>query len=639
MAESASTPAQKRSAWQASGAAQIQTEPAEHGGYTLAELDEVADSIGLWARLHGKVEHRLTKEVVPWEPTVLQRRMIAHYEYCRDADIPCRMIVLKIRRGGGSTGAAGLVYVHLHNYRTRAGVIGTDYEVSANLMAMAKHFDRHDDFPGWQRASKVIDDKMEWPNESTLQRYTAENPEASRSAGLQAYQASEGSRWQDSAAISAKETLRSLRGSVPRHGFTLGIEESTAQGATGPFAETFIRGRWPEYASWWNPWGEETPDGEMEFGEDLQYVRIFAAWFEDSECRVAVTPAQEARIGATLSKTERDLIERYRSDGPRGDRLGTEVETTVWEQLAWRRMVISAEFDDDEEAFDQENPSSPAVAFASSGRHTFHRGGVSVMRTAAPNAIEYGVLTEQPVNGVVFTRTGSTHSWIELYEEPREGYRYVLGVDTMTGKEQVKNSGVSDWNAGLVIRAPFIDDEGRKRPMLVVAALRPKNDDNADILCDHCFLLSKFYGNCMVVPEVNGSGYGFLALAKKLGMHLYRREDFDKVTQETTEHAGWKTDAESRPQIITALQRAIRANVLDGTRGEGNGLLCPNKTACSEAAAMTLRADGLDRAPHDDHVIALGLAVVNISGATYFSGHRRKRRGPADRKNWRKSGI
>ncbi|MEQ1862183.1 MAG: hypothetical protein ABMA13_19880 [Chthoniobacteraceae bacterium] len=632
MSDVATTPVS--SAWKrtADTLAPARDEPLANALYTEAETFEISGDPGLWGRLHGKVEHRLTKEPIAWTPTTLQRRMIEYYRHCQGLDIPCRMIALKIRRGGGSTGAGGLLYIHAHNFRTRAGVIGTDYEVSANLMAMVKHYDRHDTFPGWHRASKVIDDLVQWPNGSTCQRYTAENPEASRSAGLQAYHASEVARWQDSAVISAKDTLRSIRGSVPRHGFTLGIEESTANGSTGAFADTWTRARWPASATWWHQFEHDSPQTVMEFGDELQFVRIFAAWFEDDECRMEIDGVKAMRIRDTLDRTERDLIDRYEQDGPRGRRLGGECDATTEEQLAWRRSVIATEFEGDAEAFDQENPSSPGVAFASTGRHTFSREGVRVMRDLAPPAVEYGILHEQADGAVVFQRTEPQDAWLELYQEPREGYRYNVGVDTMTGKEQVKNSGASDFNAAVVLRSPFIDDEGRKQPPFQCAGLRAQNDDDPDVLTRHVWMLARFYGNCMVAPEVNSSGAAFLVLAKAMGMTLYRRQEFDKVTQEWTDHSGWKTDGKTRPQLIATLKAAIRANAEGAKSGDlGNGILSPSRVLQDECAKMARQPDGVDRAPHDDHVIALGIALVTMAGATYFVGKRRRRKGPPDR--------
>jgi hypothetical protein len=53
------------------------------------------------------------------------------------------------------------------------------------------------------------------------------------------------------------------------------------------------------------------------------------------------------------------------------------------------------------------------------------------------------------------------------------------------------------------------------------------------------------------------------------------------------------------------------------------------------AIKTILRAPGT----HDDHVIALGLAAVNVSGAMYYTGRNRHRNGPADRKSWKKFGT
>ncbi len=612
----------------------------------LQETDEIAMNPALWGPLHGRIEDRLTKAPIPWKPTVLQRRMIRHYLYCQDADVPCRQCVVKIRRGGGSTGAAGLLYVHLHNYRARAGVIGTDYEVSANLLAMLKHFDRHDRFEGWKRASKVIDDLMEWPNTSKVQRYTAENPEASRSAGLQAYHASEVARWQDTPGTSAKETLRSLRGSVPRQGFTFACEESTANGASGAHFETFDKGRWPTHIElgceagkeYWRQWEDETPQNTLDLGGDLQFVRVFAGWFEDDEAKMPCTLREVQLIRSTLDEHETELIRRYQREGPNGPRLGNIVDASVWEQLKWRREVIMHEFDGDREAYDQENPHSCAAAFRSSGRHTFNRAGCAVMTEQGKvRPPMLGILSEQHGGDVVFTRTEAGEAWVQLWEEPREGYRYVEGVDTMSGVEQIGGSNVADFNGAGVLRAAFRDDDDVKRPPRVVAELMPKSQVDPDVLVHQTGLLSKYYGNCLIVFEVNNTGHGYLALAKTKGLNLYRRERPDKRTQEVTEHLGWETTPKTRPQLISCLQAAVRMNARDETRGDG--LECYSATTNAQFTAMIKDAKGVDKAPsgkHDDNILYVGMALVNITAATYYAGRKRKRRGPADRADWRK---
>lgn len=652
MAESASTPAPNRSAWQASGAAQIQAERAEHGGYTLAELDEVADSIGLWARCHGKVRDLVTREPVEFNPRMLQRRMWAHYQRCRDKDTPCREVVCKVRRGGGSTGAEAILYVHAHNYNARLGTVGTDDTVAHNMYDFISTFDDFDDFPGWSRAAKKLDGigEITWPNGSTWEKYTAENPEAARSAGLQGYHASECGRWQEGGAKDAKETLRSMLGAVPKRGFTVAIEESTAQGAAGAFYGRWQTARWPtheelgvaEGEEWWRKWEDETPQNLIDIGSALQFVRIFAAWFEDDENRQPVTPRDVAYIERNLDEKERELIRRYECDAPHGRCLGdTVAEATLFEQLSWRRSVIESEFEGDVEGFEQEYPSSPKEAFASSGRHSFNvKGCAHMMVTAKSSHAEYGVLTEQHDGNVVFTRTDIGEAWLHVWEVPKVGHRYIDGTDTMSGEEQVTGSGKHDYHSSYILRAAFIDDDGRKQPHRTAAAIAPKSVTEPDVLTHQVDLLCRWYGRCLCVPEVNNTGYAFLTHAKARGMNLYRRERIDRPTSELAEQVGWMTDDKTRPQLISAMQAAIRANAQPETRADG--LQCDSYVLASECATMVRNGKGKDIAgpgAHDDHVLACALALANISGATYFSGHRRKRRGPVDRKNWRKSGV
>lgn len=651
MAKPASSGPANKSAWRGSGAAEIVAEKAEHGGYTLAEIDEIADSIELWARLHGKVRELVTQELIPFDPRPLQRRIWRQYEHCRDVDAPFRAVVCKVRRGGGSTAAECILYVHAHNYQARMGAVGTDDTVAHNMYDFISTFDANDDFPGWQRASKKLDGigEITWPNGSKWEKYTAANPEAARSAGLQGYHASEVGRWQEGGAMDAHETLKSMLGAVPKRGFTVAIEESTAQGAAGAFYKRFASARWPthdelgceEGQEWWRKWEDETPQNRIELGETLQFVRIFAGWFEDDENKMPVTARDVAHLERTLDEKERALIARYQVEAAHGHCIGDTVSVaTTWEQLAWRRSVIASEFDGDVEGFEQEYPSSPKEAFASSGRHSFNVAGCAHMiQVAKSSHPEYGVLTEQHDGQVVFTRTDFGEAWLWVWEPPRVGHRYIGAVDTMEGAEQVVGSKTHDYHAGVIIRSAFVDSDRVKQPHKIVATIQPKSMVEPDVLVHQMNLLSRWYGRCLVAPEVNRSGYAFLLHAKKLGMNLYRRETVDLYSSEVTDKAGWETTDKTRPQIISTMQALIRANAREETRCDG--LECPSVTVARECSTMVKNAKGKDEAAsgcHDDHVIATGIAMVNISGATYFSGHKRKRRGPEDRRSWQRAG-
>lgn len=632
-----------------------EAERKRYGGYTLEEADEVAMDPETCARLHGRIPDRVTKDPIPFAPSVLQTRMFWTYEQCQKADVPCRMVAVKIRRGGGSTGATWLMHLHAHNYQARLGAVGTDETVSMNMFGMMRFFNKWENFP-WQdgKASKILETgTMAWPNGSSWEHYTAENPESARSAGLQGYHATEVGRWQDGGAKDAGETLKSMLGAVPRRAFTVAIEESTAQGAQGAFYRRWESARWPtaaelgcaEGAEYWRWWAEDSPQNIAESGAEraLQFVRVFAAWFEDDENRPEkpIGAEDRERIERSLDAKELELIRRYRTIGPQWARLGRyAVTASIWDQLAWRRAVIATEFEGDVEAFEQENPSSPREAFASSGRHTFNRAGCAFMVEAAKSKVpDIGVLERQHDGGVVFRRTDINEAWVQVWQEPRDGYRYIAPLDTMGGASNSANADEADYNGGGVIRAAYVDEHGQKHAHALVCCLTPKNQFDPDVLADKMQLMSDWYGSCLVVFEVNNTGAAFRQEAVRLGMNLYRREKTDKATSETTEFIGWMTTKETRAQLIGTLKKHIRNNANSDHRGDGIEVW--SKAVAEECQAMIVHPNGKDAAPggkHDDHVLMLGMGLQCIEGATYYAARKRKRREPADRKNWKRVG-
>lgn len=632
-----------------------EAERQRYGGFSLREADRIAMTPELWARAHAFIPDRVTKQPVKLVPSILQRRMFWHYQHCQKNEIPCRECAVKIRRGGGSTGAEAIFYLHAHNHVARLGAIGTDDTASKNMFEMVCFFDEQQTFP-WEegKASKILQTGyLEWPNGSSWETYTAENPESARSAGLQGYHATEVGRWPNGGAKDAKETLRSMLGAVPRRGFTVVIEESTAKGAQGAFYDRFTGARWPtadelgvpEGKEYWRIWADETPQNiaESEAERKLQFVRVFSAWFEDDENKpeTPVGPEDRERIEKSLDAKELDLIKRYRTIGPQGERLGRyAVTATLWDQLAWRRSVIrGAEFDGDVEAFEQENPSSPREAFASSGRHTFNRAGCAFMVEAAKSKVPLiGTLSRQ-LDGVVFTPSGVEDAWLQVWQEPREGYHYLAGLDTMGGASNVQNVDDADFNAGVILRTSVIDDQNRRLPHTVVAMLVPNRWD-PDVLAERMHLLSEWYGGCMVVFEVNNTGAAFRQEAMARAMNLYVEENFDKVTGITlSKIVGWTTDKASRPLLMGTLKKHIRNNATDKDRGDGVSVM--SKTIAEECQHMIVWPNGKDAAPsgkHDDFVMALGMALQCVSSATYYAARKRKRREPADRKNWKRVG-
>ena len=264
----------------------------------VQQLIEIREDPKAWFERFGRFSDEQTRMPMGGPPNVLQRRMFEHYRRCSKERKPCRMVVLKYRRAGSSTGSEALVYMHAHNYHARMGIIGTDYKASANMLDMLVFFGKHDDFPGWSgrphtaeqrkipwqeffaadivdypswedRVDKIIATKIAWSHGSSVELYTATNPESARSAGLNGFHATEVGRWPSGGQCDAVETLTSMRNTLPKAGFHLAIEESTANGAQGAFHDTCRNARWPEYADWPELHRSCWPLAESEYGREL----------------------------------------------------------------------------------------------------------------------------------------------------------------------------------------------------------------------------------------------------------------------------------------------------------------------------------------------------------------------------------
>ena len=639
-----------------------------------------------WFQGWGRFRDEATRQPSQGKANVLQRRMFEHYRRRKAEDRPCRMVVLKYRRAGSSTGSQALIYTHAHNFNARLGVIGTDYKASANMLQMLEFFGEHDDFKGWaerivgytreyipgldwhprgrndetrmtnderearryvswdDRIDKIVTTKILWSHGSSAELYTATNPESARSAGLNGFHATEVGRWPAGGQYDAMETLSSMRNALPKSGFHLAIEESTANGAQGAFYDTCWNARWPEYASWPELHKSCWPLTESEYGGDLQYVFIFAAWFEDERHIERITPeavrasdpalslekaaplaaernaARDLRVEQTLDAEpwyfgERELIARYGEQGPHGMRLGAEVEGNVWEQLAWRRGIIRnvcTRRGLDE--FAQEYPSNPLEAFRTSGAPVFDHEGITALdaglRAAAP--CESGILEIKQSGGdrvCQWRRTSEAEAQIQQWEPPIPGCRYMIVIDPTKTAEIVKGTGERDRNSVLVLRDGFADERGRWRMVKLVARLRPPNQWEDAPLARAAAALSLRYGGAHVAVESNlGSGL-ITRLRDEHHTPLYTHENFEAVRLDTPRTYGWNTTADSRRHAISTLQEYICEQRLE--------ILCPNVIA--ELKSFVFNARGRPEAAsgaHDDDVMALAIGLACLPRAT-----------------------
>lgn len=595
-----------------------------------------------WFNGFARVRDERSQQPVMVAANVLQRRMFEYYYRCQKEGKPCRMVVLKYRRAGSSSASAAMNYVHNQNYESRSACIGTDYRSAVNIMDMVAFYAQHDDFPGWRGTvkeaafeahqfetaggptlTKTIATRLEFATGSTIELFTSQNPEACRSAGMNAIHSTEVGRWATGGALDAAETLASVRNALPKSGFHLCIEESTGAGASGAFYDTCRKARWPGGETWPDQWRSDWPLNEEDHA-DLQPVLIFAGWHEDERNVYPLTEQQARKIEDTLDaeewyRGEKDLIARYGQDGPKGKRLGSEVNATAWEQLAWRRTIIRdvcTRRGLDE--FKQEYPASPLEAFQASGAPVFSLDGITALDLACRSARkpETGIITKLPsALRATFDARPEAESLIQIWEKPIPGCRYLISVDPKKDSEIVKGTGERDRNGIIVIRDAYKRTAAGRTiwyPVKVVAMVKPPNYFDDAPVAHIIAQLATYYGGCVIVVESN-LGPGLITrLRDEHFCNLYAQENWDMVRQRAATCYGWNTNDASRRQAVSELQENVREQTIEILSPE---IIAELKTFVFSSKGKAEAAVGA----HDDLVMALAIGLCCLPHATTFT--------------------
>jgi len=553
-----------------------------------------------WLESSGFVLNKAGKLVRPLANR-MQRDIGMIYRYCRDNSIPCRLVALKPRQTGMSTASMTLMYHHCQNYRTNALVIGDEFEKSvANLVRMFERFADTDEFD-WGNEYNPKQNKFS--HGSQLFTETANDPRAGAANTFQFCCATEVAHWPDGRGErSAARTMAAVLNCVPELPDTVVILESTPNGASGVFYETY------QGAVTF----EEFKAGKRGNG----YIKIFYPWFEHDEYCVDLTPEDKAEIKATMTQVERDFAAKYKLQ------LG---------HVAFRRRTLaSPKFNGDEKLFDQEYCPDDVSCFLTSGRKKFNQEALQrMMQKAKAEAtrVHYGVLDGE-YNAMTFRRASKEESWVWLWEFPKHGCRYIVCADPATG---IANTGGKDPDAHsvLVLRCSYVDQYARLIAPKVVARVFAPCHVDIDVLCEYVTKLCIYFGNCMFVPEANNSGIAVIELLKKDGIvDIYRREQWNYRESKVTEFLGWQTkDGAGREGTRSMCIGNLAALI----REEGIDIPCEHIIA--QCQKFIVDDTGKAQAPpgeHDDDVLSLAIGVTTWEAATTYKDDVRMRALPAD---------
>lgn len=558
-----------------------------------------------------EVETPLGKKMVTPKVNVFQRRLFEAYETLLAIGVEeIRILGLKIRQCGGTTASCHIMYHHSQRYKTEGLILADIRANSAAIIRKMRMYSNFDSYP-WNNPLTPTKEFMEWANGSTTDITSAEatNPGISRTRSAALF--SEVCKYPRGGAKDDKDIMASVLPSVN----LLGIGESTPDGASGWFYEQYHGTKDMPAALSLDDYIAGLKRGERKPGNG--WVKVFAAWWEFEENVRRCTKQEYAQILGSLTNRERRGVRSYN-----------------WsiEQIAWRRDVLRSECGGSEDLFDSYYPEDDVSCFLASGRPRFDMGALVAMeRETFHSRDEQGYLDTQE-HGTIFTPDNGGYAPIQIWERPKEGCRYLVYCDPATGEDQTESANPDAYSIG-VLRDGYSTGEGTVMKPKVVARVRAPCRDEADRVVKHITDLSRFYGDCMIVLEVN-MGLHILEKLKESGLPIFKREVIDPADNKTRRYMyGWKLkDRDQRRTVIDCLAIAIRDQAID--------LSCPH--IIQECRTFVVAKNGREEARsgcHDDDVLGVAMGLYCLGSATVYRGQVRRRRKPADYRSWKAWGA
>lgn len=503
--------------------------------------------------LHFGAFLQIEKKNNAWErpaPNILQRKIAEAYAFCMERGIPCRLVILKPRQVGCSTFCVALCRAHARRFRCDMLILSdTDKRVQL-LWSMLRGFNAHDSFP-WRSSvtkenTEVIEITFPDNEKGEIKHDTAADDKAGTGGTRQIIIWNEASKYERSNARDQKVFMTSniSLAQVPQ---SIGIMESTADGAAGVFHETFKGAvSLADRKS-----GKRNDQGQLLIGNN--FISIFAAWHEFQEY--------------SLKRTE-ETAQWFNEDLDDRERRGIDLYGWTPEQVAWRRSTIKDKCNGDPRQFDQDYPEDPEIAFLTSGRPRFDQKGIAAMEKVARamhSRAEVGALDragkakdgkeEGPVG---FRQCCDGESWLWVAEKPTYGLSYIGFVDPATG-EQSEGSMFPDSHGAGIWRAGYFEKQKWHPPKLAAVIDVPNGcrwDD--DVLAIRMKRILDWYGDPIVIVDI-GNGLGTLGELRRAGCNLYEREKMDAMYPgKTMAVAGFHTNAATRPFLINEMAKYVR---------------------------------------------------------------------------------
>lgn len=414
------------------------------------------------------------------------------------AEAPVRIIVLKARQLGLSTSIGAWIYWWVSQHSAQRAIVVTHAADSTRaLLDMTRRY--FDNTPAILKPSTRYASRRELYFDKLDSSYivgTAGADSLGRGETITQAHLSELAFWP---AHNARTNYNGLMQAIPNKPHTAVVIESTANGVTGLFYETW----------------QAAIKGENGF------IPVFIPWYVDPEYRRPAHPDFER------TPDEEELVRRFGLDN---------------EQLAYRRLKIG---ENGLDLFRQEYPSTADEAFLTTGRPVFNPEQLLEVleectdRTVQP-AKDKPPLRRMALEGEEWQV--NPRGELYLYCEHKDDETYTIGADTSAGIRG------RDLSVATVL-------DRRKRQVAVLRGYFAP-----DYFADLLYHLGAFFNWAIIAPENNNHGILTVnRLHKDLAYpYVWTEVVVDKLTDEETVKIGFGTNVKTKPLIIDKLRASMR---------------------------------------------------------------------------------
>tara|TARA_B110000495_G_C23035750_1_gene618469 strand:+ start:1571 stop:3313 length:1743 start_codon:yes stop_codon:yes gene_type:complete len=537
---------------------------------SLNPADLIRLDAGTWFATYGTIKDKRGTVVKAPKPNILQQRMFKYYRECQARSEPCKMVVLKPRQKGASTCSQALAYHHFMKYTSLNGsLMGDIAGTSDKVFEIFRRFAESDQFP-WTPSGNIAQggskaDGIELITKSVYGKETAGSKNAGRSGTIQVGNMTEVAFWSGSGATDP--ALAYLQSLYDESEVSLCIADSTPNGPSG--------------------WFYDTCTASMKEKNDWKF--IFAAWFEFDDSVIPFkTPTAKKEFETSMDEDEHREMDKY------GCGL---------EQMQWRRRTIMDKCGGDRDKFRQEYPSDPIECFLLSSRPKFNSDCLTSLDRGTRKPLIRGLVVAQD-NGTA-TLLPDPRGSVEVWEHPKSGCEYLVSIDTCTGEDQ-QVTGITadpDYHSAQVWRNAYRDQHGVWHNTALVALHHSRLD--IVYLAEEVANLSKLYGKCIAVPEVNNCGLALVKYLLEHNVHVWQRKRMSQVTKMVEKSYGWNTDRATRKTILDHFATLVLEQKVD----------IPSTKVIEEMKTFVTNARGKPEAAaghHDDHVLAAAIALYNM---------------------------